>query len=168
MKRHALLCAAVLLAAAPAAALTVGPGPALGTDLAGVTWYEEFQDWTFDDVRALDASDDVYAFNDGADDARDLVGFYQRYEGDDVFLRVDFLDLQAGWQGNLNLYIAIDCALGGAVWLPDYLDVMTGNPWEVCLALYGDGDVAGSTFNVYDSGYGTAWNYAFGGSYWNT
>ncbi|MBC8424130.1 hypothetical protein H8E07_08410 [bacterium] len=167
MKRLVPFCAAVLLAAAPAAAVTLGPGPVLGTDLAGWTYHEEFKDWTWSDVRALDASDDVYAFNDGHDDGRDLLAFYQRYEGDDVYLRVDFLDLSAGWQDNLNLYIAIDCAPGGAEWLPDFLDVRTGNPWEVCLALYADGDVAGTTFNVYDSGYGTAWNYMFMGSYWH-
>jgi hypothetical protein len=58
--------------------------------------------------------------------------------------------------------------LGGALWLPDYLDVKTGNPWEICLALYSDGDIAGSTYNVYDSTYGTSWNSWFGSSYWNT
>ena len=168
MSRYMTFFLFALVVSSPALAITLGPGPSQGTDLAGWTWYEEFQDWTWSDVRALDESDDTYSFGDGHDDARDLLGFYQRYEGDDVYLRVDFLDLQSGWQGNLNLYIAIDCALGGAVWLPDYLDVMTGNAWEVCLALYSDGDVAGSTFNVYDAGYGSAWNYMFGGSYWNT
>lgn len=105
---------------------------------------------------------------DGHDDGRDILAFYQRYEGNDVRLRVDLLDLKAGWQGNVNLYVAIDCAPGGAEWLPDFLDVRTGNPWEICLALYADVDVAGTTCNVYDSGYGTGWNGWFGGSYWNT
>ena len=41
--------------AAPAeSAITIGPGPALGTDRAGVTWYQDFQDWTHSDLRALD------------------------------------------------------------------------------------------------------------------
>jgi hypothetical protein len=158
----------ILAAAAAGAAVTIGPGPALGTDLAGWTWYEEFQDWTRQDVRAIDQADDGYAFNDGYDESRDLIAFYQRYEGDDLRLRVDFLDLRAGWQGNLNLYVAIRCAAGGAEWLPDFLDVRTDNPWNICLALYADGDVGGSTYNVYDSGYGNGWNGWFGGSYWNT
>ncbi len=157
-----------LIGSTALAAITVGPGPSLGTDLAGWSWYQEFQDWMWSDVRALDVADDVYVVGDGYDDARDLVAFYQRFEGDDVRMRVDLLDLKAGWQGNLNLTIVIDCALGGAVWLPDFLDVRTGNPWEICLALYGDGDIAGTTYNVYDSGYGTGWNGFFGGSYWNT
>ncbi len=164
-----IVCLSLLLCAVPAVAqITVGPGPALGTDLAGWTWYQEFQDWEWDDVRAVDAPDDVYSIGDGDDDARDILAFYQRFEGNDVRLRVDLLDLKSGWQGNLNLYVAIDCALGGAEWLPDFLDVRTGNPWEICLALYADGDVAGSTYNVYDAGYGTGWNGWFGGSYWST
>ncbi len=158
------LCACAL----PVTAITIGPGSGIGTDLAGWFYQEEFQDWVWSDVRALDAADDVYASGDGYDDARDLLAFYHRYEGDDVHLRVDLLDLRTGWQGNMNLYIAIDCALGGALWLPDFLDVKTGNPWEICLALYADGDIAGSTYNIYDSAYGTAWNSWFGGSYWNT
>ncbi len=172
MPRHtvAIALAAVVVAAlglAPAAvAITIGPGPSLGTDLAGTTWYEDLQDWTHADLRALDEHGDVAAWSDGHDTSRDLVAFCSRFEGDQVYLRVDFFDLRDGWTGNLNLYVTVDCALGGAAWLPDYLDVRTDHPWEICLALYAAGDVAGTTYNVYDSGYGTGWNSWFGGSSW--
>jgi len=165
------LCALLLAAPLPspsAAAITIGSGPVLGTDLAGWTYREEFRDWTHADLRALDGRDDTHAFGDGHDDGRDLLAFYTRIEGDGLFLRVDFLDLGAGWEGNVNLYLAVDCAPGGAEWLPDYMDVMTDAPWEICLALYAAGDVAGSTYNLYDSGYGTGWNGQFGGSYWHS
>ncbi len=161
-----LLCLAV-----PVGAVTVGPGPVIGTDRAGWVFHEEFQDWSRDDLRALDdwdAGGDNLKFWDGHDDGRDLVALYSRREGGTLFLRVDFLDLQAGWQGNLNLHLAIDCAAGGAEWFPDYMDCRTDSPWELCLALYADGDVAGSTYNLYDTGYGTGWNGQFGGSYWST
>jgi len=168
MVRDALaLAAALLVGTAPAAAaITIGPGPVRGTDLAGTTWHEDLQDWTHADLRALDEHGDVAVWSDGHDTGRDLVAFSSRFEGDQLDLRVDFFDLNEGWPGSLNLYIAVDCAPGGAQWLPDYLDVRTDHPWEICLALYAAGDVAGTTYNVYDSGYGTGWNAWFGGSSW--
>jgi len=169
MRLFSVFCAVVLLVAAlPAPAITLGPGPTLGTDLAGWTYHEEFQDWSHADLRALDARDDTHTFSDSHDAGRDLLAFYTRIEGDQLYLRVDFLDLNADWDGNVNLYLAIDCALGGADWFPDYMDVMTDTPWEICLAFYGPGDVAGTTYNLYDSGYGTGWNGQLTGSYWHS
>jgi len=116
-----------------ASSITIGPGPALGTDRAGVTWYEEFQDWTHDDLRALDDAglgDFTYSFGDGYEDSRDILAFYFRDEGQNLYFRVDFYDLAAGAQnGNLDVYVAIDAAPGGQVWLPDMLDAQTDQPW---------------------------------------
>ena len=164
--------ATLLIASAPAlAAITLGPGPVQGTDKAGWTFHEEFQDWQHADLRALDEWDSG-GFNlkwwDDHDDGRDLVAFYHRLEDGQLYLRVDFLDLRPGWEGNVNLYLTVDCALGGAGWFPDYMDCQTDTPWEICLALYGSGDVPGTTYNLYDSSYGTGWNGQLTGSYWHT
>ena len=81
------------------AALTIGPGPARGTDRAGVTWYEDFQDWSRADLKALDGAglaDARYNFGDGRDDSRDLVAFYFRDEGGNLYFRVDLYDLALG------------------------------------------------------------------------
>src|SRR6266704_1895869 len=89
------ILATVLAAASSLAAITIGPGPAIGTDRAGVTWYQEFQDWTRADLKALDpvgAGDSMYLFGDGLDDSRDLAAFYEREESGHVFMRADFYD----------------------------------------------------------------------------
>src|SRR5215470_900615 len=105
------LLLAFALAAPAHAAITIGPGPARGTDRAGVTWYEEFQDWTHADLKALDDAgpDDagLYRVFDGYDDSRDLVAFYEREEGANVYFRVDVHDLALGAEAsNLDLYLA--------------------------------------------------------------
>jgi hypothetical protein len=172
----ATLLAACTLAPPARAAITIGSGPAVGTDRAGVTWYEEFQDWTHADLRALDQAglaDAVYDWNDGFKDSRDLVAFYSRFENrggqDDFLMRVDLHDLALGAEnGNLDLYVAIDCAPGGQVWLPDFLDVQTDRPWEVVLGVYRSGTVAGTDFRLYDRDFNQPWNSAYLGSHFNS
>ena len=124
-------------------AVTIGPGPLLGTDSGGNAFYQEFQDWTHDDCLALDgvgaAVGGRYNIGDGFDDSRDLAAFYYREEGTSLFFRVDFYDLALGAEnGNVDLYVAISCAPGGAVYLPDFTDVQVDPsfPWEVCVCLY--------------------------------
>jgi hypothetical protein len=123
-------------------AITIGQGPAIGTDKRGTTWYQEFQDWTSNDVRAVSTNDNEYKFNDGYDTSRDLIAFYSHDGGADgnYYFRVDFFDLQLGAeQGKVDVYVAIATApadVGGQVWLPDYTDVQTENPWRICVALY--------------------------------
>jgi hypothetical protein len=167
----ALVLAAASAAAPARAAITIGPGPALGTDRAGVTWYQDFQDWTHADLRALDdahLADNRYVFGDGFDDSRDIVGFYSRVEGNHVYFRVDLYDLALGAEnGNLDLYVAIDCTPGGQVWLPDFLDVQTDRPWELCLGVYRTGTVSGTDYRLYDAGFGTVTN-AYLGAYFNS
>jgi hypothetical protein len=128
------------VAVAPAG-ITIGAGPWIGTDSAGHAYYEEFQDWTWDDCRALDGAGlyagGRYNFNDGYDDSRDLVAFYARVEGDNVYFRVDLYDLKLNAEnGYLDIYVAIDCAAGGQTWMPDWTDVQVDHPWEVCVKLY--------------------------------
>lgn len=132
-----------LPATAANAQITIGAGPWIGTDTAGNSYNEEFQDWTYADCRALDGAGAFvggrYNFNDGQDDARDLMAFYSRDEGDTIYFRADFYDLQLGSEnGSLDLYVAIDCALGGQPWMPDFTDVQVdpSHAWEICIKLY--------------------------------
>ncbi len=156
---------------AAAGPITIGPGPALGTDRAGVTWYEDFQDWDHGDLLALDDAglgDFTYTFGDGYEDSRDLVAFYFREEGANLYFRVDLYDLALGAEtGNLDIYVAIDAASGGQVWMPDFLDVQTDRPWELCLGLYQTGTVSGTHYRLYDQN----WNViptGYLGSYFNS
>lgn len=145
MLRHrlglALLVTGLLGGVAAKAGITIGAGPWIGTDSAGNVYYEEFQDWDAADCRALDGAGSAvggrYNFNDGFDDSRDLIAFYSRVEGDNVYFRVDLYDLaQSAENGNLDIYVAIDCAWGGQMWMPDYTDVQVEYAWEVCIKLY--------------------------------
>lgn len=147
------LSAGLLVAVPAAAAITIGPGPWIGTDAAGNSYNEEFQDWTHADCRALDGAGATvggrYNFGDNRDDSRDLIAFYSRDEGGNYYFRVDLYDLAAGAEnGSMDIYVAIDCALGGQTWMPDFTDVEVEYPWEVCIKLY-------DTFNhdVIDSGW---------------
>ena len=114
-------CALALLAGGGTAAgqITIGAGPWIGTDSAGNSYNEEFQDWTHADCRALDGAGAFvvggrYNFNDGFDDSRDLIAFYSRDEGDNYYFRADLYDLALNAEsGNLDIYVAIDCAPGG-------------------------------------------------------
>ncbi len=148
------------------AGITIGPGPCIGTDTAGNSYNEEFQDWTHADCRALDGAGAFvggrYNFYDGYDDSRDLIAFYSREEGDNYYFRVDLYDLALGAEnGNLDIYVAIDCALGGQTWMPDNTDVEVEYPWEVCIKLY-------DAVN-YDVVEGAYWNSIGGflGAYYN-
>ena len=78
------------------ATITIGQGPAIGTDHAGNTYYEEFQDWSYSDLRALDPcgqADTMYLYVDGYDNSRDITAFYSRQEGANYYFRADFYDL---------------------------------------------------------------------------
>ncbi|MDZ4805270.1 MAG: FlgD immunoglobulin-like domain containing protein [Candidatus Eisenbacteria bacterium] len=153
------------------AALTIGPGPARGTDRAGVTWYEDFQDWSRADLKALDGAglaDARYNFGDGRDDSRDLVAFYFRDEGGNLYFRVDLYDLALGAEnGSLDIYVAIDAAAGGQMFLPDFLDVTTDRPWELCVNLYSVGTTYGTNYRIYNSSF-TNITSGYLGSYFNS
>ena len=101
-------------------AITIGSGPWIGTDSAGQSYSEEFQDWVHADCRAMDGAGAYvggrYNHNDGYDDSRDLIAFYSRHEGDNYYFRVDLYDLALGAEnGSLDIYVAIDCAFGRPV-----------------------------------------------------
>ncbi|MEM7394044.1 MAG: hypothetical protein AAF492_17020, partial [Verrucomicrobiota bacterium] len=134
----------------PAGSITIGPGPVLGV-INGVTNYEEFTDWTFDDLVVLDEYEgdgpnnqqgDLYIAGDGFDSSRDLVAFYARDGGPadgHFYFRVDFHDLQAlAEEGNLDLYVIIDTGnpASGELALPDEVDAGTDNRWEVVVAVF--------------------------------
>ena len=145
------------------AAITIGPGPWIGTDKRGTAWYQELQDWNKNDVRALDWNGDSHGFGDSIDGSRDIVAFYSRIEGDTVFFRVDLFDLGYNAQnGGVNVYVAIDCAAGGNEFLPDNLETRVSSPWDVCVAVYDGG--SGAAYNR--SYQNMAW--AYKGSYWRS
>lgn len=132
----------------PAGSITIGRGAALGV-VGGVTNYEEFTDWTWDDLILIDEYEgngfnnqggDTYLAYDGFDSSRDMVAFYARDGGDiglggdgNFYFRVDFQDLQAyAEDGYLNIYVVIDTGQpnAGESALPDEVDFRTSNRWE--------------------------------------
>lgn len=146
------------------AAITIGAGPAVGTDKRGVTWYQEFQDWTAADCKALNQNNNQYKWNDSYDSGRDIVAVYAREEGDNYYFRVDFFDLLYGAENaNVDVYVAIDCAAGGQEWFPDFTDSRTSHPYEICIKLYSSTFAAISDNNFTDV---TAGNWL--GSYWRS
>jgi hypothetical protein len=133
--------------------ITIGPGPAIGS-INGVTYYEEFSDWTFDDLIVLDEYEgdgnnnqggDLFPAGDGYDSSRDIVAFYARDGGDPtaggddlVYFRLDFDDLRAlAENGFLNIYVAINHTPGtGERVLPDEVDTLTDMRWRAVVAVY--------------------------------
>lgn len=148
--------------------ITIGQGPFIGQDsgFPSNVFYEEFQDWTPADLRALDTvPGGTYEFGDGFNNSRDLVAFYNRFENNNLYMRVDLYDLATGAENNnMDLYVAIDCAPGGASWLPDFTDVQVdpSHNWEICVALYNS-----TARNVYNSSYSGLPADRFIGSYYN-
>jgi glycosidase len=133
--------------------ITIGPGPAIGT-INGVTYFEEFSDWTFDDLVVLDEYEgdgnnnqggDLFPAFDQWDSSRDIVAFYARDGGDPaaggddrVYFRLDFDDLRAlAENGHLNIYVAINHTPGtGERVLPDEVDTLTEMRWRAVVAVY--------------------------------
>jgi len=133
----------------PEGSVSIGRGKEIGT-INGITYYEEFMDWTWDDLRALDPYEgdgpnreggDTFLAYDGFDSSRDIVAFYTRDGGDDgkFYFRVDFQDLAAlAEEGNLDLYVVIDTGnpANGERVLPDEVDTITDMRWEVVVGVY--------------------------------
>jgi len=129
-----------------AGTITIGQGPVLGTLFGEDTYYEELMDWTGDDLRGLDPQGD--ATNVSPDDgyywSRDLIAAYSRLENNNLYFRADLFDLAIGAEnGNMDLYILIDCAAGGTT---NYPDGLSGSPatvqWDLAMCVY---DAVGNT-----------------------
>lgn len=158
-----------------ATAITIGQGPVIGTDAAGNTYREEFQDWTHSDLRALSPVGPFggrYNFNDSFDDCRDLMAFYSHSDpgpSGNMYFRVDLYDLKIGAEvGNLDLYVAIDTGSTTAPstpWMPDFTDVQVdpARNWEVCIALYDS-----VNFQIYRGDFSTFAPGDFLGAYYNS
>jgi hypothetical protein len=138
----------------PSGSITIGPGAVVG-QVDGADIYEEFMDWTWDDLRALDyyhgggpnsKQGDVYRGWDGYDTSRDMVAFYTRDGGaagaggdDKFYFRVDLYDLQAFAENeHVNIYVVIDTGNpnAGERVLPDQVDTRTDMRWELVVAVY--------------------------------
>ncbi|HMP91163.1 MAG TPA: hypothetical protein PJ991_13250, partial [Kiritimatiellia bacterium] len=138
----------------PVGSINIGPGPVIG-QLDGKDIFEEFMEWTWDDLRALDFYEgdgpnnkqgDTFPAWDGYDTSRDLVAFYSRDGGaiadggdDRFYFRIDFYDLQPfAEEGHLDLYVVVDTGnteIGERV-LPDEVDALTDMRWELVVAVY--------------------------------
>ncbi len=163
MFKHIIMGGIICLAPALGWAITIGAGPEIGVDKRGTHWYQEFQDWDQADVRALDANDDEYRFNDGNDTSRDAIAFYTHDDGTNLYFRLDFFDLGYGVENSaLDVYVGIDCAPGGQPWFPDWTDTRTDHPWELCVKLY-----ATPYYDLVDAGW-TSRASDFVGSYWRS
>ena len=141
MKKLTLLAvvASLALSARRAPAITIGQGPAIGTDKRGTIWYQEFQDWSSNDVRVVSPNDNEFKLNDQYDPSRDIIAFYSHDGGADgnYYFRVDFFDLlYQAEQGNLDVYVLINCASGGTSTLPDGVQGTTDHPWNIAVAMY--------------------------------
>jgi hypothetical protein len=142
--------------------ITIGPGPSLGANTEGTAYNEEFQDWTAADVRGLDTND-ATTLGDGFDGSRDIVAFYSRFENDNLYLRLDLLELGIfAENGNVDAYVLIDCAPGGATSLPNGIAGNTTRQWDVAVATY-DAENAGVLTSA-----GTPIANAHLGSYWRS
>lgn len=149
-------------------AITIGSGNSLGRDRLGQQYFEEFQDWSLSDLKAVDKSgttwDSLYSITDGYDDSRDIVAFYYREENSQLFFRIDFNDLRSGAESEyLNCYVTLDFKDGGQEWLPDFANCKTDHPWEAVICLYDTSNV-----NIYDDNDWTLHNSEFAGAYFNS
>ena len=167
MKRRLLFIFSLLFSISILAEITIGPGSEIGTDKLGNTYYEEFQDWKVEDIKAVDEVtnewDHIYYINDGYDDSRDIAAFYFRDENNNLYFRVDFYDLKLGAENaNLNLYITIDYKDGGQQWLPDYIDCKTDHPWEYAICIYD-----AHNYEIYDANWNSK-KESFNGIYINS
>lgn len=134
-------------------AINIGQGSAIGS-INGVTNYNEFLDWSLDDLIALDNYDqggnssDIYrSFGDDYNTSRDLIAFYFHDGGsssaggdDKLYFRVDLLDLQAfAEESGLNVYVAIkfgNYGNGGEYKLPDEVNAGSAMHWNACVGVY--------------------------------
>jgi hypothetical protein len=121
----------------PSRPITIGQGRLLGTDTNGQAFYEEFQDWTAGDLRALDLPDDAADLGDSYKWSRDIVAFYSRFEDDNLYFRIDLLELGIfAEQGFVDAYVLIDCASGGSTALPNGISGSTSRQWNLAVAAY--------------------------------
>ena len=128
--------------------IRIGPGSEVARGLA--INRNEFTDWTFDDLVALDEFEgdgsnkqdgDIFPAGDGFDSSRDIVAFHARDGGADgnYYFRLDFHDLKPfAEEGYLDIYVVIDTGntASGEAALPDELDILTSMRWEVVVACY--------------------------------
>lgn len=119
--------------------IAIGPGPVLGK-AGSVEYREDLLDWDLEDCRGLDPADDVRTLGDGEDAGRDLIAFYSRREGGNLFLRADLLDLALAAESRGALVLGVLIEWGGAKgqeWLPDFAHTKTTHPWNAALVVRG-------------------------------
>jgi hypothetical protein len=140
----------------PPGAIVIGPGSNI--TVGAVANNNEFTDWKYTDLIALDPPDslegpfnggDVYYrpwASDGLENSRDLVAFYARDGGSvsnggdgKFYFRVDLHNLQAHAEDSgLDVYVVVDTgntAIGERK-MVDEVDVLTDMRWEAVVALY--------------------------------
>lgn len=91
---------------------------------------------------------DQYLLNDGFDSSRDIttVTAHEGNPSEPYSFTVKFNDLQPGAEvGNLDLYLLLSLGQGGKITLPDGIQGLTEQPWNISLGAYDN-----NNFNVYD------------------
>ena len=135
-------------------AIVIGQGAPIG-EVNGTVYYNDYLDWTLDDLVALDNYDqggnvsDIYrGFNDGFESSRDLVAFYFHDGGssadggdDKLYFRVDLFDLQAYAEENaLNVFVAINFGNYGSEkaveYFPEQVNCKSAMRWNACISVY--------------------------------
>ncbi|MDF1666966.1 MAG: hypothetical protein P1V97_34805, partial [Planctomycetota bacterium] len=112
--------------------ITVGAGPLIGR-LGTQDFFEEFQDWDAYSVKGIDREQDSRPYSDGFNSSRDIVAFYARQQGDELFFRVDLRDLQFGAEATgLDITVLIDFQNGGATRFPG-MTLLTAFPYELAI-----------------------------------
>ena len=131
--------------------IDIGDGALIGS-VNDKQYFNEFLDWTLDDLVALDDynqggnSCDIYRCGDGYDSSRDMVAFYFRDGGDPsqggdgkLYFRVDFDDLLPyAEESSLNIYVAMNFGNygDGNPDLPDGVNCKTEMGWHAVSGVY--------------------------------
>lgn len=90
----------------------------------------ELRPWVYTDLRALDDADT-------ATPDQDLLAVYLRTAGDEIQIRLDFVDLTI--QNKMDLYIAVDTGPGGTRSLP--ISTSAGIEWDTLIMIPGKGSI---------------------------
>ncbi len=154
--------------------IPLNDGPNIGTT-AGVTWQQEFEAWSVDDLKVVRPYDGigpnyqgqtVFPGYDGYDYSRDIIAFYAHdggatNEGGDgnYYFRIDLHDLSpsAETSGHVSFYVLINVGLPGTgqTTIPEGIGATSDMGWHVLVGVYGDTFSGSPTALVYTAVSGT-------------
>ncbi|MBN2548373.1 MAG: hypothetical protein JXB15_04385 [Anaerolineales bacterium] len=94
--------------------------------------FSPYQPWLYTDLRGMDPADALSPSND-------LVALYTRSQGDELQIRLDWLD--QNWQPDYDLYLILDTTIGGTRQLP--LQASAEILWDSLLYIPANGAIRG-------------------------